>query len=158
MYLQVQAEITTKHVNSSGENTLYFRSSEKPTTLLTKDLTVVHQSPTFYLFLRHFFLFPFHLFPCPACNVHNLHTLSQGLSVNNPCKNTFCQLQPRRAVSESSLIPMLQTHSHNNFLSRLTTCFLFVFRCKKLQAVKSLCVVPSASGKDLPELSSLPNA
>lgn len=99
LYLQVQAEITTKHMNTSDENTLYFRSSEKPTTLLTKDLMVVHQSPTFYLFLYHFFLFPFHLFPCPACNVHNSHTLSQGLSVNNPCKNTFCQLQPRRAVS-----------------------------------------------------------
>lgn len=58
---------------------------------------------------------------------------------------------------------VINSDSRSDFLSRLTTCFLFGWAvpsgsCKKLQAVKPLCVVPSASGKDLLELSSLPNA
>ena len=61
LYLQVQAVSTTKHMNTSNENTVDFSgSSGKPTARLTKELMVVQQSPIFCCFL-HLLLLPF---PC----------------------------------------------------------------------------------------------
>lgn len=160
MHLQVRAVSTTKHANTSDEDTVDFSgSSGKPAALLTKELMVVHQSPVCCCFL-HLLHLPF----IPPC--------LQRPWVPSATPKAFCEQPLRRcplptAAQTRSLRIKPSTHvinsdSHNYFLSRLTTCFPFgravpSSSCKKLQAVKSLCIVPSASGKDLLELRSLPN-
>lgn len=139
-----------KHMNTGDKYTMDFsRSSGKPTALLAKKWMVVHQSPVFCTYDSSLPLFSFYPALLPMSIVYFCHL--KGFWRTNIMK-TFLP----RAAQTRTHTPVINSVPHDDFLST-DTFSLQLSSCKKLQALKSQCIVPSASGGDLLEPSSLPH-
>lgn len=147
-------------------NTMDFRgSSAQPAAPLAKALMVVYQSCfSTVSFTFHCLVSPVHLlFLLPFLQCPLLTHAAPKAVCEKPLRRDALQTATcERCLRNKCYAHIINSGSHNNFHSRLTTRFLFSWAhpsssCKKLQDVKSFCIILSVSGKDMMELSSLPN-
>lgn len=147
-------------------NTTDFRgSSAQPAAPLARSVNGCISVLFFYSFL-HFLLSalsPVHLLfilPCLQCPLLT-HAAPKAVCEKPLRRDALQTATCERCLRNKCYAHIINSGSHN-FRSRLTTSFLFSWAhpsssCKKLQDVKSFCIILSVSGKDMMELSSLPN-
>lgn len=142
-----------KHMNTGDKYTTDFSgSSGKPTALLTKKSELLC---TRVLFSAASFTYD------PSLTLFALYPALLPVSISYFCHlkgfwrtNNMKTFLPRAAQTRT-YPPVVNSVPHNDFLS--TELFsLQLSSCKKLEALKSLCIVPSVSGRDLLEPSSPP--